>query len=468
MATVHLARIGAAAGFSRTVAIKRLHPHYAQDPDFVAMFVDEARIVSRIRHTNVVQTLEIESEGGELFLVMEYIHGEALAKLLREIERDGECVPLPIAIALTLNMLHGLHAAHEATDEDGHPLGVVHRDVTPQNLLVGADGIGRMIDFGVAKAASRVRVTSDGKTRGKMGYMAPEHVKGDDVDRRADVFAAAVCCWELLCGKRLFDGDNDAALIFQIMNDPIPRPEGVPTDVAKVVMKGLEKDPDKRYQSALEMAKALENAAAPASAATVAEWVMATAGEGLQKRAARVKAVEAAHAKAHVADPTSQRHIPVVTPSSPSLPPLSDRASMSDRSSITTGSFEATIGVRPAPKWIYGLAGLGAAAIVLLLTFVVFGHKEPPPDTKLASSAPPPPSVSVEKIVEIVEVPVPVPTTSQMELPSNAPAVKPPPSPGPAPAPAPRPGPAPNPKGKCNPPYTTDAHGIHHPKPECL
>src|SRR5262249_31938202 len=161
MAAVYLARMRGALGFARTVAIKRLHANIARDPEFVAMLLDEARLAARIQHPNVVSTLDVVSDGDELFLVMDYVSGEPLSQLVA-----GARPPLGVASAIAFDMLNGLHAAHEAISERGEPLGIVHRDVSPQNLLVGVDGVARVADLGVAKAAARLTTTRDGRVKG--------------------------------------------------------------------------------------------------------------------------------------------------------------------------------------------------------------------------------------------------------------------------------------------------------------
>ncbi|HSQ67748.1 MAG TPA: serine/threonine-protein kinase, partial [Polyangiaceae bacterium] len=204
MATVHLGRLLGPVGFSRTVAIKRLHPHFARDPEFVAMFLDEARLAARIRHPNVVSTLDVVVLQGELFVVMDYVHGEALSKLIRA----NGAVPPPIAASIIAGVLYGLHAAHEAKTDDGAPLHIVHRDISPQNVLVGVDGSARVVDFGVAKAVGRLQTTREGALKGKIAYMSPEQISTDSVDRRTDIYAASVVLWEMLTGKRLYQADH--------------------------------------------------------------------------------------------------------------------------------------------------------------------------------------------------------------------------------------------------------------------
>ena len=168
MATVHLGRLLGPVGFSRTVAIKRLHEQFASDPEFVAMFLDEARVAARVRHPNVVPTLDVVATGGELFLVMEYVPGESLARLARELRGRKATFPLRILSALMAGVLHGLHAAHEAKDEHGHPLDIVHRDVSPANVMISIDGIPRLLDFGIAKARTSTHHTREGIFKGKL------------------------------------------------------------------------------------------------------------------------------------------------------------------------------------------------------------------------------------------------------------------------------------------------------------
>src|SRR5215472_1683440 len=214
MATVHYGRLLGPVGFARTVAIKRLHAQFAQDPEFVAMFVDEARLAARIHHPNVVQTLDVVMEGGELLLVMDYVPGESLAHCLRALISVRTPIPADIVSAIGCAVLHGLHAAHEATGDTGQPLLIVHRDVSPQNVLVGADGVPRLIDFGVARAEGRVQLTREGQLKGKLAYMAPEQLRGTgEVDRRTDVYAAGVVLWETLTRERLFGGDNQGLVM---------------------------------------------------------------------------------------------------------------------------------------------------------------------------------------------------------------------------------------------------------------
>ncbi|WP_437320981.1 serine/threonine-protein kinase [Sorangium sp. So ce385] len=295
MASVHFGRLVGAHGFARTVAIKRLHPQFARDPEFSSMLLDEARLAVRIRHPNVVTTLDSVQADDELFVVMEYIAGESLSSLLREAGRQGQKVPQPVGSAIVAGALAGLHAAHEATDEDGAPLQIVHRDVSPQNILVGEDGIARVLDFGIARAAVRSQVSRVGQLKGKLSYMAPEQLRGAPVNRRADIYAASVVLWEVLTGRRLFTGECDAEIYGRILEGVVQPPSAygdVPKALDEVVLRGLEKDPERRYATALEMAAALEEALSPASPRAVGAWVEATAGTLLEARAKSLAAIE--------------------------------------------------------------------------------------------------------------------------------------------------------------------------------
>ncbi len=296
MATVHFGRMTGAVGFSKTVAVKRLHPHLASNPDFVAMLVDEARLAARVQHPNVVATLDVLLEGGEVLIVLEYVHGESLWHLLTASAKRGYRVAPSIVSAIVINALHGLHAAHEASDEHGEPLGLVHRDVSPQNILIGVDGIARVLDFGVAKATGRLQSTHDGQLKGKLAYMAPEQVQGRAVDRRTDIYGMAAVLWGALAGRRLVDGDNEAELIVRVVQGGFPPPSavapGLSPQLDAIVMSGLAQDPVLRFQTARDMALALESVCPAASPFEVAEWVKSVGAEALALRSARVREME--------------------------------------------------------------------------------------------------------------------------------------------------------------------------------
>ncbi|MDP9150220.1 MAG: serine/threonine protein kinase, partial [Myxococcota bacterium] len=296
MATVHFGRLQGAAGFARSVAIKRLHPQYARDPDFVAMFLDEARLAARISHPNVVPTLDVVSQGDELFLVMEYVRGASLSRLVRTLKQKGERIPPRIASTIVSGVLHGLHAAHEAKSELGEALDIVHRDVSPQNVLVGTDGIARVLDFGVAKAAGRVQSTREGQLKGKLAYMAPEQITTGVVTRKTDVYAAAVMLWEVLAGRRLFSGENEAKVLSLVLGGQVDPPSHLvpelPEGFDRVVLRGLDRDPAVRFATAREMATELEAVVGVAPSTEIGEWVQEVAADELRERANRIEEIE--------------------------------------------------------------------------------------------------------------------------------------------------------------------------------
>lgn len=299
MATVYLARLTGVGGFQRFFAIKRLHPHLAGEKEFVEMFLDEARLAAGIHHPNVVPILEVGASPNGYYLVMEYIEGETLARLLARAAARSTRLPAPVAVRSGLDMLHGLHAAHELRDETGQLIGLVHRDVSPQNVLVGSDGITRITDFGVARAASRLTATRVGQLKGKLAYMAPEQAAGiEDLDRRADVFACGIVLWEALAQKRLFKAENEAATLSRVLNEPIPSllqvAPHLPQGIGRVVMRALEREPDRRFATCAEFADALEAAAYPAGCLAAPRdmqaYMQEVLGEEIQQQREAVRA----------------------------------------------------------------------------------------------------------------------------------------------------------------------------------
>ena len=300
MATVHLGRLRGPAGFARTVAIKRLHPQFARDPEFVAMFLDEARLAARIQNPNVVSVLDVVTSEGELFLVMDYVHGESLHTLLSLARKQSVPLPQRTLVAIIIGVLNGLEAAHEARSEHGDPLDIVHRDMSPQNVLLSLDGVARVLDFGVAKASLRVHwSTKDGQIKGKLGYMSPEQLTTGMVDRRADIYAVGVMLWEGLVGRRLVDpskyGDI-AGLLTTLLKNEVEMPgklvPSTPKTLDAVVAKALARSREERFATAREMAEALERAVPPTPQRMVGEWVTRVAGPRLASRAAELNRIE--------------------------------------------------------------------------------------------------------------------------------------------------------------------------------
>jgi serine/threonine-protein kinase len=433
MATVHLGRVQGPGGFVRAVAIKRLHEQYAADPEFSSMLLDEARLAARVRHPNVVATLDVVEEGGEIFLVMEYVLGESLSRLLRAAQKAGVGIPPAIASSIVVGVLAGLHAAHEARGDRGEPLGIVHRDVSPHNVLVGLDGVPRVLDFGIAKAAGRMQVTRDGAVKGKAAYMSPEQARGKEVDRRTDVYAAGLVLWEAFAGRRAFDADNPLGILAKVLEEPLAPPSafvrGLSPAVDAVVARAVAKDAAQRFATARDFAAALEAVLPPASPNAVGEWVSALVGKTLGERAARVESVATG----------------ALVPDAP---------------------FDT-----PAPRNIHKPRRSGMSALALLAVGVSLGavlaiRARPGANGPAVPSAPPaqPPSGRPDDSAPPDRAP-----TSPAEAPSAAPHAS-----ASAPASAsstvrgkPVPKPAPS-KPSCQPPFRVGDDGILVPKPECL
>jgi serine/threonine-protein kinase len=384
MATVYLARLNGPVGFGRTVAIKRLHPHLARDPDFVAMFLDEARLAARIQHPNVVPTLDVVATDSELFIVLEYVRGESLGGLVRAARRSNTKIPIPVALAIVVDMLKGLHAAHEAVDEKGQPLHIVHRDVSPQNILVGSDGVARVLDFGVAKAATRLQTTREGQLKGKIPYMAPEQLSGE-VTQRTDLYAAGVVLWEALTAKRLFTGETEAQVLNNVLSQAVPAPSTinpeVPAALDAIVLKALQRKPEDRWATARELAEAIDACVRPASSMQVASWLEATAGAALDARRVMVADIESG-----VSAPDKPAVMKMLADTSGSVPSVSSRASAppslpsSPSSAEPFSSSQASVASHivgsptpaPASRWkLPLLLGLGGLAIGGLVVFAI-------------------------------------------------------------------------------------------------
>ena len=463
MATVHIGRLLGPIGFSRTVAIKRLHAALAKDPEFVAAFLDEARLAARVRHPNVAATLDVVARSGEIFLVMEYVQGEPLSRLRRALNGP---VPVDIALGIAAGMLAGLHAAHEARSERGEPLHIVHRDVSPQNVMVGTDGGVRVLDFGIAKAAHRVQTTREGQLKGKLAYMAPEQVQMRTIDRRTDVFSAGVVLWEMLTGRRLFAAPEPAAVVANIVLGDVEPPSHIvpelPAQLDEIVLKALALDPAKRFATCRDFAVALEGVMAAAPARQIGEWVEKLAGDTLTARAQRIHSIESStdHAMALPAQPglTAKSADAATEVSRSLLASEPESPSQVTDLSIATGSeaIQASRSRRPIVLLVTAIAfvGVAVAAAVVLWTRTQRASPDTPALAQASSSVSQPgvaPSAS-----EIAE-PAPPPTRS-----SDVGSAK------SAPAPIQRAPAKKAPKPGCNPPYTVDEKGHRFYKPECF
>lgn len=294
---VYLGRVRSVGGFSRLVAIKTCLTQHLRDKAFVSMFLDEARIAARVRHPNVVATVDVD-QSEELFLAMEYIEGERLLDLARAAAPQGG-IPLSIGLRVMIDALNGLHAAHTQEDADGSPLNIVHRDISPHNILVGNDGLTRIADFGVARAERRLAQTLvGGMPKGKLAYMSPEQLLELPMDARSDVFSAGICAWEFFCGARLFEAESETALVAQLLDSPIQPPcerrDIIPITVSNAILKALSRKVETRFESAAAFAEALEKCGVPvATHRAVAEYLKGVAGERIEQRTALRRRVEA-------------------------------------------------------------------------------------------------------------------------------------------------------------------------------
>ncbi len=494
MATVHYGRLLGPVGFSRTVAIKRLRPQFAEDPHFVTMFLDEAKLAARIRHPNVVATLDVIAEAKEILLVMDYVHGESLARILRAVGEREASVPLPVALRIASDVLQGLHAAHETHDEDGKPLNIVHRDISPQNILIGSDGIARLVDFGVAKAAGRAQHSREGQLKGKLGYMAPEQLMANTpVTRQADIHAFATVFWEMLTGRRLFVGDSEADTVARIVRHDVPAlsqsslARGLPPAVDEVLRMGLAPDVEVRFSTALAMCAALDSCGPMATSMQVADWMQGQIGDAMRERTAVVRTIERdpasspaeGGAKDDANDGTKKRvtsrgpgaigstgfkSAPVprapVDPNTSTLPPPPDEV--------------AALPLAPSGLvWAAAVAGaLLVAGTLWSLAARVRGHSEAvatagmatttPPASSSLTAAPRPPSLadsgSATPAASAAAADAGTPAESTTAPRAAAPPVNPP---------AGRQG-TKKPKINCSPPFMTDAQGVRVPKRECF
>ncbi len=378
MATVYIGRWTGAGGFTKVVAVKTLHPHLATDPRLCAMLRDEARMVSRIRHPGVLPIVDVIEERGEVFMVMDYVHGATLSQLCRAAARRQEPIAIDVALRVMSDALHGLHAAHDAVDGSGRPLDIVHRDVSPQNILLSTDGHAQLIDFGVAHALGRATNTRTGEIKGKLAYLAPEQILGDGISRRTDVYGASVVLWQLLTGTKLFDHDNFGRLAHAILEARVEPPsqlrDGISRELDELVLKGLARDPDARWASAAAMADAIDGLGLQAPRRRVGAWVTALSTERLAVMAELVSAVE----NAPPADPHTEqgtRGIPFIPPPDVEVSQLSQSALPQPSRTQLTSQAEATpVPPKPAQAMVQWVAALGIVSLAGAIWFTALSR----------------------------------------------------------------------------------------------
>jgi serine/threonine protein kinase len=298
MGAVWLARYAGKFGFSRLVVVKVMLPQYAREENMRSMFIDEARIAASIDHPNVVSTLDVGEDRGLLFLVMDWVDGDSLSRLVKQVRQNGETVPPGIVLKMASDVCAGLHAAHEQRDPSGELRGVIHRDVSPQNILLSTTGRAMLIDFGIAKANKRIsEETSVGQIKGKLSYMSPEHARSQRTDRRADVFSVGAVLYELFAGFPPFERENDVQTLVRLTRGgpPAPLPKNTPIAVQEVVMQALAFDAAQRFQTAADLGDAIVHAMHQIGAPTTDNEVARYTDEYLSvRRAQRQRAVVAA------------------------------------------------------------------------------------------------------------------------------------------------------------------------------
>jgi serine/threonine-protein kinase len=385
MATLFLAQRHGAAGVSRPVVIKVIHPHLAEDEQIVRMFIDEARISSHIRHSNVVYVEKFGEHDGIYYIVMEYVDGCSLLQVIRTCAAEGRKLSGAIAVHLAIEIAAGLHAAHETTGEDGAPLGIVHRDVSPSNVLLTRDGRVKVIDFGIAKAHGRLGATRSGSgIKGKLCYMSPEQAWGDPVDRRIDIYALGICLWELLTTRQLFHAKTDLAVLELVRNPTIPPPSSLHPEVSAaldaVLARATAKRREHRHQTALELRRDLMGAV-PAAVAIPPELIAELVRHVCERER---KTTELAAAQ-HVPSPESLLPVP--------------------ETSVRSAAGE----IQPPPwrKRRFAVAGLlGACALGIVAATA--GSS----DDALSTSPPPPAQIEVIETPTAAATPTPTADTS--------------------------------------------------------
>jgi serine/threonine-protein kinase len=369
MATVWAARQTGSHGFRKTVALKTMLPELSEDPQFERMFLAEARLAMRVHHPNVAETLDLGEDAGQLFLVMEWVDGESLSTLLKAVERDQGRMPLRLALQICSKAARGLHAAHEVTDDDDQPVGIVHRDVSPQNIMISFDGHVKVVDFGVAKGQTENGATQVGQFKGKVPYMAPEQAEGEAVDRRTDVFAMGTLLYRLTTGKHPFLGANPGVTIANVVSaEPAPpssRVTDYPAGLEAVVARCLAKVPSDRYASMAALADELDALLVSMGAPVTEEEIAACAKRYLgELRKQRREAMRDAAKALGWAMATSESLPRVSLPNAGSLTPSAPTA--------TSGSFTGGVGAvsigsrqpsRPPSRRLYAVLAMAAAAI---------------------------------------------------------------------------------------------------------
>ncbi|MDX2008768.1 MAG: protein kinase [Myxococcaceae bacterium] len=380
MAEIFLAKQVGVEGFEKNVVVKRMLSHLSAVPDFVAMFLDEARLASRLSHPNVVQILDLGFEAGCYFIAMEYLPGEDFSTIIRSAAKQRAYVPLNIALKVVADAAHGLHYAHTFTDSKGQALNVVHRDVSPSNVFVTYSGQVKVLDFGIAKAESRVTNTTAGVVKGKYQYMAPEQAQSLPVDARADVYSLGVCLYEATCNARPFARDSDLAILNAVLKNEYRQPRqarpDLPVEVEQIIVRALSRDAADRFESAGALAAALENylraSTSVTSGAAVTQYMTAFFGPERVAQKTRIDSLEDLQSRG-IALPESDAPV-LVTPSGPSVPVPAPPTNVSQSIDVVVEDGTRSIGaprsvVEQRPRSL----GLVAGAVVVALVVGIGG-----------------------------------------------------------------------------------------------
>lgn len=491
VATVWIGAMRGGLGFRQLVAIKKPHAHLFEQPQIRNELVTEARLASMIQHGNVVDVRDVDVSGDQVNLVMDYIEGASLAELARAAKDAGTTLPPKVVLRIIVDACAGLHAAHELVDEDGKPASLVHRDVSPQNILVGVDGISRVTDFGIAKAmTSQEEKTDEGLVKGKLSYMSPEYLTGKGCDRRLDVFALATVCWEALANERCFKGDTDLDTANRILKAPARKLSSVAptfgTALDDVLATAMERRADKRFPTMRAFATALESAGEKlmGTHADVAACVSSLMGSALEERRQKVRA-----ALAEDGLRSSSPNLPAVSPGddSRSSHPVSlpaqtpdltgPRPSVSNSNDLSALSSAIPTTQKKPLKLIVGVV-CGVALLVVIVGVALSAKSSPTTNggrpagsASHASNDPsvPPAASTIARRDDPIPPPpnpddielAPTPSSSTPAASSAASATVATPAPRPAPAPAPKSGPwtAPKPTGSGKKPVPPNPYG---------
>ncbi|HLK90898.1 MAG TPA: serine/threonine-protein kinase [Polyangia bacterium] len=397
MAEVLLALVHAGGDVRRLAVLKRTWPELATDPEFVTMFLDEARLALRLAHANVVQTYEVLTGEGELAIAMEYLDGQPLTRVLNRLLRGRSDLPLPLRLRIVCSVLAGLEYAHTLTDLEGTPLELVHRDVSPANIFITYDGQVKLVDFGVAKTLAASHHTRPGTLKGKIAYMAPEQMQRPFVDRRADLFSVGVVLWEMLAARRMWQGMTEVDIVAHLAAGrampalPAPAEAGLPAGLDAICARALEPDPDRRYQTAAEMESEIERVligSADSHARNLGKVVsLAFAAERAERQAIVERHVRRSGSRA--AEPAAPRASDDAPEGAPSI-------------DLTLSGLDHPTVLRPAPErrfspgwfWLRRLATV--SALVGVVAVLLLASNRPPfvsiPAVAVAAPAPPPPS----------------------------------------------------------------------------